>query len=122
MSVQFELGYYLLRAVEHERAHGIFQFLTEIDPRDTAALVNLGIASAALGRLGEAEEAYKRALRVNPRQSQALLYLGNLYVRTGKRDEATESYKQYLQITTDGAEVERVHRILEMMAEEEEPG
>lgn len=116
-SVQFEQGYYLLEAGRFQQAEEIFAFLTEIDPRATAALVNLGIASASLGRLGEAAAAYEHALRVDPRQPNALLYLGNVYVRLGEQDKAMESYRQYLQIQKGGAHVERVRRILEMLEE-----
>ena len=116
-SVQFEQGYYLLEAGRFQQAEEIFAFLTEIDPRATAALVNLGIASVSLGRLGEAAAAYERALRVDPRLANALLYLGNVYVRLGKHDKAMESYRQFLQIQQGGAHVERVRRILEMLEE-----
>jgi tetratricopeptide (TPR) repeat protein len=117
-AVRFELGYYLLRDGKHEEAREIFSFLTEIDPRDTAALLNLGIAAAALGRLSEAEDAYQRALRVDPRLADAYLYLGNLYIRGGQPKQATEAYRQFLQVQQGGRNVERVRRILEMLGQE----
>ena len=116
-AVQFELGYYQLAAGRFAKAEPIFAFLTEIDPRDTAALVNLGIARASLGRLGQAVEAYERALRVNARIPDALLYLGNVFVRMGEPEKAMESFRQFLQVHEGGSHVERVRRILEMLGE-----
>lgn len=118
LDVRFELGYYLLRARHFDEAREVFSFLSELDPRNTAALVNLGIASAALGRLGDAEAAYQKALKVDPRLADAYLYLGNVYIRNGQPARAKEAYRQFLQVHEGGQNVERVRRILEMLGEE----
>jgi tetratricopeptide (TPR) repeat protein len=114
-SVRFELGYYQLLAGRFNQAEEIFSFLAEIDPRDTAALLNKGIAAAAQGRLGVAASAYGQALMVDPRLKAALLYLGNVYVRQGEKAKAVEAYRQFLQIQGGREHVERVQRILEML-------
>jgi tetratricopeptide (TPR) repeat protein len=115
-AVRFELAYYRLRAGDYVRAQEEFAALAQSDPSDTAALMNLGTAAVGQGKLGEAEAAYRRALDLNPRLADAYLYLGNVYVRSGKTKDAEIAYRQFLQVQERGDNVERVRRILELLA------
>ena len=57
------------------------------------AMLRLGGCAKKLGRIEEAEQAFRRALEINPRSSLALLYLGMLAM--DRRDY--ESAKEYLE-------------------------
>ncbi len=51
-------------------------------------LAHLGRALAELGRVEEAEKAYREAIATDPKTTQAYLWLGQLLVTTGRRAEA----------------------------------
>lgn len=51
-----------------------------------------GAAARAMGRIAEAETAYREAIRLYPAYPEAWQNLGNLYAGTGRHDAAIEAY------------------------------
>jgi tetratricopeptide (TPR) repeat protein len=85
------LGYVLARQNRTEEAVAEYRTAIEIDPNYTPAYNNLADALVRIGRLAEAEDAYKRSLAVKP--SPAVYNaLGNLQRRLGKTDEAEAQF------------------------------
>jgi Flp pilus assembly protein TadD len=81
-----------------QQEQGIAALLNVVDgaPNVTAAHIDLGIGYARAGKLAEAEESFKQALRLNPRHPIAYNELGMVYRRQGKFNEARASYEKAL--------------------------
>ncbi len=88
--------------------------ITQADPKNAAAYVNLGIAFKGSGRFQDAEKAYQQAIQVadGPSSAPAHFNLGVLYLRDLKRpEEAQEHLKRVLQVG-DGDD-DQVFKMLE---------
>ena len=76
-----------------------------LDPGYAEAHNNLGNALQDLGRLTEAEAAYRQALHLRPDYIDALHHLGNALGAQGRGTEAVECYEQVLSLEPDHAKV-----------------
>ena len=63
-------------------------------PSDTGALVDLGRALEAAGRLGGARAAYEKATAMDAQYAPAFLRLGQVATEEGRRDEALEAFNR----------------------------
>ena len=63
-------------ATDPAAASAAFLRVTRRDPRNVAALIDLGIANDLLGRHGDAQNAYRRALDIEPDRVAASVNLG----------------------------------------------
>jgi arylsulfatase A-like enzyme/Flp pilus assembly protein TadD len=79
------LGETLSLVGRHQEALAAFQGCLAVQPANPASHNNLGLALANLGRIDEAETAYRRASRLDPRFALARVNLGLLYL-TARRD------------------------------------
>lgn len=99
-----------------------FQKVLAIDPKNIAALINVGKIYYQQRRLEDAEREFKKALKINPKDANAGTALGMLYIETGKADslikkleatasedrknpkgkEAVKKLKQYYSIRASG--------------------
>jgi tetratricopeptide (TPR) repeat protein len=61
----------------------------------------LGLSHSALGNFGEAEKAYREALRRDPKNNIAWSELGDLYRKLNRWEDAVEAYQHALQIKPD---------------------
>jgi tetratricopeptide (TPR) repeat protein len=110
---RFRLGVYLLRAGRPDEALSMFEELAAGGSR--SALLNLGVARAALGRDEAAADAYRRYLADHPRDPRAHLYLGNSLLRIGREEEARESYQAYLDLSSGDERTGKVRRLLRLL-------
>ena len=79
-------------------------------PENADAWANLGVARRALGRTGEAIEAYRRALEEDPRHATAALNLAVLYQGSGDIQRAAWLYEQAAEFGLESVvEVSAVH-------------
>src|SRR5205807_1117744 len=74
-----------------------------IDPRSPVAHNNWGNALAEQGKVAEAIEHYRTALRLKPDYADAHTNWGNALTQQGKMAEAIEHYQQALQFKPDHA-------------------
>jgi Tfp pilus assembly protein PilF len=72
--------------------------ILEIDPKHADAMALPGHVAFADGRLGEAEEAYRSALRANPREATYHYYLGETLSRRGRASDALACYERALKL------------------------
>jgi tetratricopeptide (TPR) repeat protein len=100
----------VLGTLTWQRAHA-FQNLEALwrdtvskNPGSLLAHRNLGRTLMTQGRLDEAAEQFRQALRADPTDVNSLLGLGNVMVAGGKDDAAIECYRQALQINPDSPE------------------
>ena len=80
------------------------QKAVEINPNDTSALTNLGIAFSRKGQLYGAIACYQKALAINPNLIEARISLGLAFSQKGQPDEAIEQYQAALKIDPNRAE------------------
>ncbi|HSS77853.1 MAG TPA: protein kinase [Thermoanaerobaculia bacterium] len=78
-----------------ERALELYRGLVRRNPEMTE-LSNLGFAQLVLGRYGEAEESFRRALAGAPRNAGIQLNLADALLLEGKRVEAEATYRRLL--------------------------
>jgi tetratricopeptide (TPR) repeat protein len=72
-------------------------------PTYVDARINLGAGLAAQGRLDEAIEQYRQALRLTPDDAAIHYNLGNALLRKGQRAEAVRAYEEALRLKPDFA-------------------
>jgi len=70
-----------LAAADYQSAERGFQAVLREEPRNVAALSNLGVIYSRTGRADEAITVYRRALRLSPNDKAILLNLGLVYLR-----------------------------------------
>lgn len=70
-----------LAAEDYQNAERGFQSVLREEPRNVAALSNLGVIYSRTGRADEAITVYRRALRLSPDDKALLLNLGLVYLR-----------------------------------------
>jgi tetratricopeptide (TPR) repeat protein len=126
VEARFRIAQISLGFKDFKKAIDNYVAITQVEPKNAAAFVNLGIALKGSGRYQEAEKAYLQAVEVasGPAAAPAHYNLGVLYLRDLKKpDQAQEHLKRVLQLG-DGDE-DGVFKMLEeieqmrLMAEEE---
>ena len=70
----------------------------ELNPGDDKAYLELGKSYRNQGKLSEAEESFKKAIKLNPRDDGAYIELGWVYQDQGKFSEAEESFKKAIKL------------------------
>lgn len=91
----------LVRSNRIDEAIGVYQNLSNGDPKNADLWVRLGQSYRLKGDLNAALEAFKRASQAAPGDTNALLQIGLLMENTGKRDQAKPIYEQILKIEPD---------------------
>ena len=87
----------LARAAYAKAADGYFELL-ESSPRNVAALNNLGLALWRMGRCGDAEVQFRRAIGVRSTHTDAQLNLGSMLVTLGRAEEAELPLRRALKL------------------------
>jgi tetratricopeptide (TPR) repeat protein len=82
----------------------LFSHAIEVTQNNHLAYNNLGNAYAILGRLPEAMEDFKQAIKIKPDYAEPLDALGVAYARLGRFAEAIEASKQAIRIKPDLAD------------------
>ena len=67
----------------------------------------LGVALMELGKYSEAEENFKKSLKINPLSSETHNNLGVLYKRLLRQDEAKKSFEKSLSIDSNNKEARK---------------
>jgi len=81
----------LVRAEKWSQAERPLREVIALDSSLAWAWINLGIVLEELGRLEEAETAYRKSIELNSRHGSR--YLGRLLAGLGRREEAEQSYR-----------------------------
>lgn len=74
------------------------------DPRDEAAIMNLGVVAAQQGRLEEALDYLQQAVKLNPESARCEANLGVVLFRLGRDDEAIAHLKRSNALDADYSE------------------
>lgn len=70
----------------------------ELDPKDTAAYRNLGLALHKKGKVDEAIVACRKAIELDPKHASAHDILGSCLIAQGKVDDGIAAYRKAIQI------------------------
>lgn len=81
---------------DYDTAIRFFNSVHESAPVNPLPLIGLGEANLALGKLHEAETAYRSAVRVDPRSARALEGLGTVLVSRSAFEDAIDHFNQSL--------------------------
>ncbi len=100
-----QLGLLALQARQFETAIERIGQAVRADRRQAAFHANLGEAHRHLGNAAEAEECFRRALKLQPRLAKAHGLLAIVLHEQGKLDEAAAALRQALRQTPDDAEI-----------------
>jgi lipoprotein NlpI len=93
-----------LRALQPPDAEAAYRQAVALRPDDPEALLDLGRAVKAGGKLDEAEACYRRAIALKPDHPVAHNNLGNVLRALGRLEEATVSLRTAIHLRPDYAE------------------
>lgn len=79
-------------------AVGDYEAATQLEPNDSAAFFNMGVAWQELGQYGPAKEAFQSATRINPNHAPAFQRLGDILLEEGELAEAKSYYTRVLEL------------------------
>ncbi len=77
-----------------EQALALQSLLTSTASANAIDHYNLGVLLSKLGRKGEAEQAYRKAIEADPEHAAAWSNLGNVLDDLGRKDEARQAYRE----------------------------
>ncbi len=87
-----------------EAALALFAKAAELKPQRVEPQSGGGFALLDLGKVAEAEAAFRGALEVNPRYGPALIGMAESSKGLGKKAQAIEYYEKYLEVLPNGSE------------------
>jgi tetratricopeptide (TPR) repeat protein len=82
---------------EYEQALSSLQDAIEISPDSPGLLANMAHVKASQGKLDEAEEDYRKALKSDPNLEPAISGLGTILVHTGRANETIEFLQKFFE-------------------------
>ncbi len=85
-------------------ALAVFAKAAEMKPNRVEPQSSGGFALLDLGKMADAEQAFKGALQVNPRYGPALIGMAEASKGLGKKAQAIEYYEKYLEVLPNGSE------------------
>ena len=98
-------------AEDRHRIEDLLRKTTALDPKYSAAYLQMGILAFAQRRYTEAIDFYRRALIADPQQTEAHYRLGVAYDRTGEAEKAKTEFEVHDRLDREQADaVERQRR------------
>lgn len=104
LTIRFLVAQNELKLKEFARATAGFQYVSERNPNDGAAVYYLGVAQLGSGNIDGAEKSFERALKIDPQNFSAAYDLGVAYTRQRRADAAIAAFKQAVEILPEYAE------------------
>jgi predicted Zn finger-like uncharacterized protein len=98
-----------------EQALALFAKAAELKPQRVEPHAGGGFALLDLGKVAEAEQAFRGALQVNPRYGPALIGMAESSKGLGKKEQAIEYYEKYLEVLPNGTESKMARGAIERL-------
>ena len=99
-----QLGALYLRDKRYEPARQAFQQITELNPKDVEAQVNLGVALSLLGRSDEALARFRKATELNPNLPLAWYNIGLGSMNLQRYDDAVDAFTRATRLAPKDSE------------------
>jgi tetratricopeptide (TPR) repeat protein len=93
-----DLGKSAESSADYEKARAELEKLLKLNPKDTAALLQLAVLYAAQKKPAKAIETYTALLAVDPNEWHALRGRGDTYLNVGRQAEAIADYEKALKL------------------------
>ncbi len=100
--LQAQLGNFLWQTGHRIAANVAFARATRLAPDEARWWIRRGAALRELGRLEEAKQVLRQALRLEPRNARATFELGSVFRDDNDPDEAIATYRRAHEILDDG--------------------
>ncbi|MCE1168553.1 MAG: tetratricopeptide repeat protein [Sphingobacteriia bacterium] len=75
---------------QYEKSIPLFKRAIEVDPKNTAAYVNLAFAYRQTGKINEALETYSQVITIDPKKLKAYFKIAEIYEQAGLMQKAIE--------------------------------
>ena len=103
-SLPFKNATELIKAKNFVAAEPILRSESIKDSNNPDVWNLLGYTSRKIGKYDQAEEAYRRALKLDPKHKKALEYMGEMYLTLGDLQKAKELLDKLKEICPNGCE------------------
>ncbi|MDB4954033.1 MAG: serine/threonine protein kinase with repeat [Myxococcales bacterium] len=97
------LGQQQLISGDAAGAASSFKKASELDPKNSTAVIGMGEIAMRQGLFGDAIAHLKRGAKMSPRSSRVFTLLGEAYLNSGQNSVAAENFKKALQLDPDNA-------------------
>jgi len=92
---------------------GMLKNVTQKDPNNVKALINLGYFSIRSGQFDKAETRFNSVLKIDPQYEEAYLYLADMHEKQKKIDLAIADLENYMSIAKDPIRAKEVGKYIE---------
>lgn len=99
-------GYYEFQRGNYELCKKIYEFILEINPADTNALLNLGVVYERIGEFDKAEVLYNKVIELDRTNVTAYYNLGALYWKKSDWDNVIKYFRYVLSLQPENRQVE----------------
>lgn len=110
-----------LAASDYPGAERGFQAVLHAEPRNIAALSNLGVIYSRTNRSDQAITVYKRALQLSPKDEALLLNLGLVYLRREDHKQALPFFERVVAIDPRHQQARQLRAVCRVFAGQLEP-
>jgi tetratricopeptide (TPR) repeat protein len=117
----FDRAAQALAASDYAGAERGFQAVLRAEPRNIAALSNLGVIYSRTNRSDEAIAVYKRALQSSPNDKALLLNLGLVYLRREDHKQALPFFERVVEIDPQHRQARQLLAVCRVFVGELEP-
>ncbi|HXH50119.1 MAG TPA: sulfatase-like hydrolase/transferase [Terriglobia bacterium] len=104
LTIRFLAAQNELQLKDYVRATEGFQYVTDRNPSDGAAVYYLGVAQLGSGNVDAAERSFNRVLEIDPHNFSAAYNLGVAYSRQKRADDAIRAFRRAVKILPEYAE------------------
>lgn len=101
------VGFDLFNENKFLLSKAVYELILKINPKDTYALLNLGVNYERIGDFLLAESCYKKTIDVEPQNVRAYYNLGSLYWKLNKWQEALLVFRKVLSLEPQNEEVKK---------------
>jgi tetratricopeptide (TPR) repeat protein len=93
-----------------------------MQPENSLAHYNLGVALMGMERPDDAVIEYNRAIKIDPNYANAYYALGMIYQAKGDQQDAVASYEKYVKLDPDGPYIQAAKESLDKLKQALGPG
>lgn len=109
------MGNFLFDHQRYDEAIQHYEKALQLDPRNTAVIVDLGVCYFNLGQFDKAEELFKKALQIDDKQPNALYNLGVVYAQRGDMDAMMKIWNKLIEVAPESGPAQTAKQMIEQV-------